>query len=83
MSESEVPGRLFSLAAKLLGVIHQIEVYLESRETGAAEGKVTLVCIYSSPVPNVLWVCAHPRSPLAQKNPSPDTALCAISTRWR
>lgn len=79
MSEPEVLGRLFSLVAKLLGVIHQIKVIFESTKAGAAGGKVTLLCIYRSPVTNVPpWVCAHPPSPLEQKNPSPDAALSAI-----
>lgn len=83
MSESEVLGRPFSLAAKLLGMIHQIKVIFESTEAGAAGGKVPLVCVYRSPATSVLWGCAHPPSPLGQKNPSPTLAAPrAICTRW-
>lgn len=80
MSESEVLGRLFSLAAELLGVIHQIEVSFESKEAGAAEGKVTLVYIYRSPVPNgFVLIHAH----LWHRKTPALTLPCAICTRWR
>lgn len=46
MSESEVLGRLFSLAVKLLGVINQIKVLFESLEAGAAGGKV-MWCVFT------------------------------------
>lgn len=83
MSESEVLGRSFSLVTKLLGMIHQIKVIFESTEAGAAGGKVPLVCVYRSLASSVLWGCAHPPSPLEQKNPSPTLAAPrAICTRW-
>lgn len=44
MSEFRVLGRLFFLRAKLLGMTHQIKVFLGYIKAGTAEGKVTFAC---------------------------------------
>lgn len=73
MSEFGVLGRLFFLAAKLLGMTHQMKVFLEYIKAGEAEGKVIFAFTLRSPITNMLWACVHSPSPLKKENPSPNT----------
>lgn len=73
-SSPEVLGRLFSLAAKLLGVIHQLKVFFESVQAGAAEAE-SLWCVFTG----LCYKCAlglcSPSLTCGTGNPSPGTAL--------